>query len=434
MTAVMFASVPAAFSDDEKDLEAALKIQKQLQETIKTVTPAFVFFGRHGSAVCISEDGFLITNNHVADFARRFGDRWNDFYFAGGKRFSGTVIWYDRGGDLALCKLDVPEGEKVPFRPLGDSDALAVGDHAIAVGNPFSLGSENWEPSVSLGIISATRRYKGWYSEAIQTDASVNPGNSGGPLFNSKGEVVGINGMIEVDPERGRVSVGVGYAIPSNQIKRFIERYKGKFEKGGVASHGTLTGLNIDQNLLGRPGAKIADVVPNSPAEKAGFKAGDVITAIENKSVLHPAHVLGVIHTYPEGSALNFVVEREGKSKEIKVTLETDKNVRDPNQPYGQDPQQPMPTPDSAFLGVGTAAADGGGLDVSQIVAGSPAEKAGIKVGDRIVKIDGTEVNDPNVMGTLIRKHKAGDKIKVTLLRGGKETEIEAKLEARGSR
>ena len=409
---------------ENTDLEKALEIQKNLQQTIKKVKPAYIFFGRGGSAVCISEDGYFVTNNHVAQFARNSGDRYNELYFSGGKKYSGTVIWYDPGGDLALCKLDLKEGEKVPFAKLGDSDALNVGDQVFAIGNPFSLGSKTWDPTVTFGVVSALRRSKGWYSEAIQTDASVNPGNSGGPLFNIKGEIVGINGMIEVDRPRGKICVGIGYAVPATQIKRFIKHYKGKFEKGGNALHGMVNGLAIDPVHLGRKGGRVNKVTPNSTADKAGFKAGDIIVRIAGKEVVHHAHVNGIIHTWPEESELEFVLERGEETLEITVKLDARKL---PQRGRRMNPR-------SAFLGVGTSPAQDGGLEVTMVSPNSGAKKAGLQVGDVILKLDGVEVNNSAMLGAIIRRHKAGDKIKITYLRDGEETEVEAELQARGTR
>ncbi|MHC4660264.1 MAG: trypsin-like peptidase domain-containing protein [Planctomycetota bacterium] len=429
--AIAIATFPAtgAFPEDkDPDVEKALEIQKQLQETINKVKPAYVFFGRGGSAVCISPDGYCITNNHVAAGAARSQHLYSDFHFAGGKQYSGKIIWYDASGDLAYFKLDLEEGETVPFVKIGDSDALQVGEQAIAVGNPFSAGSGDWEPTVTYGVISALRRYKGWYSEAVQTDAPVNPGNSGGPLFNIKGEVVGINGMIEVDRNRGRVNVGVGYAVPATQIKRFIEFYKGKFEIGGKVSHGIVNGLVIDTVPLGKPGALVKDVRSGSTAEKAGFKAGDIITEIAGKDVLHPAHVQGVVHTYPAESEIVIKASREGETVEIKVKLDAQP------QRGARTSNVPMPSPSSAFLGVGTQPYADGGLEVMSVTPDSGAEKAGIQVADIIKKLDGTEVNDSAAFGALIRKHKPGDKIKIVLVRDGEEKEIEVTLTARGNR
>jgi serine protease Do len=411
---------------EDPDVEKALEFQKALQQTIKKVTPAFVFFGNHGSGICISSDGYVVTNEHVARAAKRSGDKWKNFHFSGGKKYSGRIVWYDPAGDIALCKLDLGEGDTTPFVSLGNSDNVKVGDHALAVGNPFSLGVESYEPSVSLGVVSAVRRFKGKYSEVIQTDAKINPGNSGGPLFNMNGEVIGINSIIEVDPEHGRCSIGIGYAVCSTQIKRFIEHNKGKFEIGGIVSHGRIDGLTISEKHLGRRGGKVSFVAVGSTADDAGFESGDIITKIAGKPVLHPSHVNGVVHTYPAGVEIGVTIERDGEEKELSVKL--DRLVI----------RSSMGTrnlsPNSAFFGVGTKTSPGGGIEVTLVSENSAASEAGMQVGDIILKIEGRAINDGLTFGRLVRRHKPGDVVKVLILRDGEEKEIEVKLTRRGRR
>src|SRR6266850_4443523 len=171
---------------------AIAEAQKRLREVIARVTPAYIFIDG-GSGVCISADGWMVTNHHVAG-----GQKTWPMRFSGGKEGVADLIGWHPLDDVAVLK--IRDGKDLPFLPLGDSDAVRVGDPVIAVGNPFDLGNENWEPSIVYGIVSALHVFldNPGYKDAIQTDAQINPGNSGGPLVTMKGEVVGINGRIDI--------------------------------------------------------------------------------------------------------------------------------------------------------------------------------------------------------------------------------------------
>jgi len=187
-----------------EDLEGIREIQKKLLAVCERVKPAYVFFG-NGSGVCISADGWVLTNFHVS------GDRnGQTVRMTGGKRYTADVVGFDPNGDIALCK--IKDARELPFCELGDSDQLQVGQYVIAVGNPFLLGSGSWEPSIAFGIVSALHRYMDnpGYFDAIQTDAQINPGNSGGPLITLDGKVVGINGRIDIKRFMNRVNTGIG--------------------------------------------------------------------------------------------------------------------------------------------------------------------------------------------------------------------------------
>ena len=196
----------AAFAaDDSADL-AAICVKAR---------PAFVFIAG-GSGVVIRPDGLMLTNDHVIENRRRFDVRLGD-----GRSFKAKVVGRDAVGDLAALQLDLPAGETVPHLPLGDSEALRVGDEAIAVGNPFALGVLDQAPTFTVGIISAVHHTQGSYTECIVTDAELNPGNSGGPLINMAGEVVGINGQISTRYGL-RSNTGLGFAISARQIAMWL--------------------------------------------------------------------------------------------------------------------------------------------------------------------------------------------------------------------
>jgi len=195
-------------------------LEKKVQETGRKVSDAFVFIGG-GSAVLISPDGWFLTNHHVGGTM----DKGTTVWLSDGRSFRAKLVCTDPVGDLALFKLqDVKE--KLPHVEFGDSDALEVGQYVVAVGNPFGLATtpapdRRRYPSVSLGVVSARHRYQQNYGDCIQTDAAVNPGNSGGPLVTLDGRLVGINGRIATR-YMNRVNSGVGFAIAANQVKRFL--------------------------------------------------------------------------------------------------------------------------------------------------------------------------------------------------------------------
>lgn len=210
---------------EDDALKAALRLEKLIESTAARVVPAFVFVGG-GSGVLISSDGWFLTNHHVA------GERpdWQ-VTLPGGFIYKAEVVGYDVSGDICLCK--IKNAKDLPYVELGDSDVIRPGEGVIAVGNPFMLGSMDFQPTVSFGVVSAMHRFQQNYADAIQTDAAVNPGNSGGPLFTIDGKLIGINGRIDTR-FRNRVNTGIGLAIPINQIKNFMRVLK----KGGYVRHG----------------------------------------------------------------------------------------------------------------------------------------------------------------------------------------------------
>ncbi|MHC4608186.1 MAG: S1C family serine protease, partial [Planctomycetota bacterium] len=298
---------------EDKDLEKVAELQKKLHEVVDKVTPAFVFVGG-GSGFCISEDGWILTNCHVAGTT---GKKWK-VRFAGGKEHDAEVIGFDPLGDISLMKIDGVKG--LPVMELGDSDALKVGQYVMAVGNPFRLGNESWEPTVTLGVVSALHRYQDWYMDAIQTDAQINPGNSGGPLVTMEGKVVGINGRIDIQRFRTRVNSGIGYSIPSNQIRRYLRHLR----LGGRVRHGFIEGITAGEcgddryENVGEygDGVFVAGLVPDTPADAAGFDRGDIIHEVGGQRVINLNRVHGILGTYPPGEVVPVRFRRwEGKDK-----------------------------------------------------------------------------------------------------------------------
>ena len=315
LVVLVVAAVPAfAEASAGRQEDFAEKLQKRVEKVSKDVVDAFVFIGG-GSGVLISSDGYFITNHHVGGNMRGLVT----VTLCTGDRPRAKLVGTDPVGDISLFKIQNREG--LPFVPFGDSDKVEIGQYVVAVGNPFGLGNispdEKRYPSVSFGIVSATHRYQGGYSDAIQTDAAVNPGNSGGPLVTLDGKLVGINGRIATR-FFNRVNSGVGYAIPSNQVKRFLPFLK----EGGKAKHGQIKGLRLLRTHSNGAGARISSVSEDSTAEKSGFLPGDVIVKLDDYPIWSWQRFNGALGTYPAGVQIVLTVQRRGEQKTVRVRLD----------------------------------------------------------------------------------------------------------------
>ena len=383
--------------------------QARLRAVCEEVKRAYVFFGQ-GSGVCISPDGWVLTNFHVS--GDRDGQRVR---MTGGKAYTADVIGFDPYGDVALCK--IRDGKELPFRELGDSDALRVGQAVIAVGNPFLLGNGSWEPTITHGIVSALHRYMDnpGYSDAIQTDAQINPGNSGGPLIAMDGKVVGINGRIDIRRFTNRVNTGIGYAIPARQI----ERYLAAFKAGGRAFEGYVEGITIGEcgdsryegaGLYG-DGIFVAGVVQDSPASKAGFEPGDIVFEIEGYRVTNANRFHGIVGNWPQGETLRFKVRRKLDEVELKVFLGDPEKIREREEASRRFP-------------VGLTLAPGAELRVASLDKDGAAEKAGLKVGDVLRRGEGRELLCRDELRGVLVSRKPGETVKLVVLRDGKDLEI----------
>lgn len=271
-----------------------------------------------GSGVIIdAEKGYALTNNHVIDQADKITVKLED-----GREFKAKVVGKDEMSDIALIQLENPKN--LTAVKMADSDKLRVGDFTVAIGNPFGLGQ-----TATSGIVSALGRStgsdSGSYENYIQTDAAVNRGNSGGPLVNLNGELIGINTAI-ISPSGG--NAGIAFAIPSNmanslvkQIIEFGEVRRGLLGiKGGELNADLAKAFNVDV----QQGAFVSEVLPNSAAEKAGIQAGDVITAINGQKLASFAELRAKIATTGAGKEIKLTYLRDGKSKDTKVTLQSD--------------------------------------------------------------------------------------------------------------
>jgi serine protease Do len=265
-----------------------------------------------GSGFIIDASGFIVTNNHVVEGADTIQVHLQD-----GTILKAELVGRDPKVDLAVIR--VKSDKPFPVVAFGDSDKLRIGEWVTAIGNPFGLGG-----SVSLGIVSARNRdiNAGPYDDYIQTDAAINKGNSGGPLFNMNGEVVGINTAI-FSPTGG--SVGIGFSVPSNTAKNVVSQLQkyGETRRGwlGVKIQTVTPDIAESMGMDKARGALVADVTTGSPSDKAGIDAGDVIVEFDGRAIIDSKELPRVVGETEVGKEVSVKVIRDGKEKEIKVTL-----------------------------------------------------------------------------------------------------------------
>lgn len=384
-----------------------------LTELCVRVRPAFVFIGG-GSGVIIRPDGLMLTNDHVIGRKRSFTVRIGD-----GRSFKAKVLGTDPIGDLAALKLEVPEGQTVPHLELGDSDALRVGDEALAIGNPFALGVLDQAPTFTVGIISALNHTQGTYTECIVTDAEVNPGNSGGPLLNMAGAVVGINGQISTRFGL-RSNTGLGFAISARQIAIWLPRLEAA--GGGEVKHARIAGLEFAKGPKeSAESLLVKDVADGSPAAAAGFLPGDAIVSLDGASVANALRLRGLLGIYPDGHEVPVTVKRGDTETVLKVSLTA---------------------PERAKLGLALTRARGDDLAprVEKVEEGSAAAAAGFTAGDEIVEWAGQRLefssrDDRRAFDRMIRTSlNVGDIVPVKVKRtdaAGASAEVELKLVAK---
>lgn len=414
--AVFLALTTAAFAQDQ-----AARLQKKIEEASRHVSERFVFFGG-GSGVMISEDGYCLTNHHVAGTQAS-----TKVTLFSGRQYPAKLVCTDALGDLSLFKIENGD-DKFPFILLGDSDKLEMGQYVVACGNPFGItmrdADSHMYPTITLGIVSAVHRNQQTYFDCIQTDAAVNPGNSGGPLVTLDGRLVGINGRIATR-YMNRVNSGVGYSIPSNQIRNFLP----KMMKGGEAGkihHGMVAGLQLlDQNTQGA-GAKVSAVRSGSTADAAGFKKGDLIVAVNGYPVFNRERYLGVIGTVPEKTEVTIRVKRDDEASDLKVEL--DRYTPMEGLGFGL-PQKPAPVrpKGSGYLGAYVEETKDG-VKVMDVRPASPADEAGLQNGDVILSVNDRKVASRDELLQRLWQKKPGAKIKLTVKRGAEELEVEAVL------
>lgn len=286
-----------------------------------------------GSGFIISPDGYILTNHHVAGNASKIVITMTD-----GKKYNAKIIGADMVTDVCLLKIDA---ENLPYVKLGNSDDILVGEWVLAFGNPFGLFERNTKPTVTVGIVSNNcvsfiqpdKPYNRIYKNMIQTDAAISSGNSGGPLVNALGEVIGMNTIIwsTAQSSEGAGSIGIGFAIPINRVKRVID----KLMNGGKIDRTFELGMEVrdlDRNLARYIGTNLTEAVVVysfnnfSPAEQAGFLLGDIITEIDGTKINKTEDYYLIMDDAANGDILNFKVLRDGR--EVNVKLELKKAIR----------------------------------------------------------------------------------------------------------
>ncbi|MCW8817259.1 MAG: trypsin-like peptidase domain-containing protein, partial [Ignavibacteriaceae bacterium] len=257
-----------------------------------------------GSGYIISSDGYIVTNDHVAGNASKITITLTD-----GRSFDGKLVGTDQASDICLLKID---GNNLPYAKFGNSDDVIIGEWVIALGNPFGLFELNDKPTVTIGVISASGmnldaindRY---YLNMIQTDASINGGNSGGPLVNGDGEVIGMNTLI-FTAGGNTGSIGLGFAIPINKVKRIVEELKenGSIDRNfeiGLRIQSIDEGVATYYHLKSTKGVIVTKVYPNTPAEKGGIEVGDIILEVEGYRINNENTMFSVFHEFRTGQS-----------------------------------------------------------------------------------------------------------------------------------
>ncbi len=371
-----------------------------------------------GSGVIVSRDGHILTNNHVVQGADEVTVQLSDK-----RELKAQVIGTDPETDIAVLKVDAQD--LVPAT-LGNSDQVEVGDWVLALGSPFGL-----KETVTAGIISATGRGNvgiAVYEDFLQTDAAINPGNSGGPLVNLRGEVIGINTAIA---SRSGGNMGVGFAIPSNMVKRIMRQLmaEGHVDRGYLGvflqplTEKLARSFGVDPDLKG---ALVGDVIPDSPADRAGLKPGDIITDFEGASVESGDELRRRVASTEAGSRVELKFLRDGKPQTTTVTL----GHRHEAQVASKSPAgRPGEAAVDRQLGLAVAPLTGDraktlgypeqtkGVVVTRVIPRSIAAIADIRPGDIIVAVGGQDVETVDQFRSAIKKQNLDKGIRLQLLR-----------------
>lgn len=351
-----------------------------------------------GSGFVVESNGYIVTNYHVVSESNSLTVK-----FASGNEYKAKVIGTDQPTDLAIIKIDA---ENLPVLKLGDSDKMEVGEWAIAIGNPFGLSS-----TVTVGVVSAKGRTGIGiedYEDFIQTDASINMGNSGGPLLNARGDVIGINTAI-VSSTGG--SVGIGFAIPSNIAKLVYDQLKttGHVVRGylGVVIQPLTPKLAQHFHVSAGKGILVAQVQRDSPAAKAGLKNGDVITKINDKDVKDVGEFRNYVAMQRPGSVVQLIILRNGEEKKMSVEVGKMPTSKQKKQPEQEQPETKIGLvvqnlTDQLANQLGYQGQKG--VVVTQVEDGSPADNAGMETGMLITEVNKTPIENTDQFNKLIKE------------------------------
>ncbi len=379
-----------------------------------------------GSGFLITSDGYILTNAHVIGKAEKVTVTMED-----GTTYPGTIVGKDDKVDIGIVKIT---GKAFPHLVLGDSDALQVGEWAIAVGNPFAL-----DHTVTTGVISAKGRsveisQDQGYQSYIQTDASINPGNSGGPLCNIQGEVVGINSAIY---SQSGGSVGIGFAIPVNIARKAAEDLvnNGKIIRAGLGAVVQSLDPKMAQSfgLTSPEGALISNINPGSAAEKAGLKPGDIVLSVDGNKVHDSADLVAKLYTYQPGQTAQMTILRNGVQSTLPVTLQKldetflnkenqggDNNGDNSNGAQGENDNLGLtyqdPTPELKSQLPANAPK---GPVVTQVDQQSPAAQAGLQPGDIILRVGDKPIISANQLTVILKKSDLKTGVRLFVWRDG---------------
>ncbi|WP_292290364.1 Do family serine endopeptidase [Marivita sp.] len=333
-----------------------------------------------GSGFMISEDGYVVTNNHVVEGATEV-----EILLTDGSTRAAEVVGTDPATDIAV--LQIEDMSDIAVAEWGDSEAMEPGAWTIAIGSPFGLGG-----TVTVGVLSATSRVigAGPYDAFLQTDASINSGNSGGPLFNTSGEVIGVNTAI-FSPGGG--NVGIGFAVPSSIAENVVQQLidTGDVQRGfiGVTLQAINDSLARALNLEGTDGAIVTSVEPEAPAEAAGIREGDVILSIDGQTTEDPRQISRAVADIAPGTDVPVTVFRDGERIEVTLTLAEREAAQGEETPQEMTPEGEMmglavaPVPELVRRNLGLE--EGEAIIVQRVQPGSPASDAGIMQGDVIL-------------------------------------------------
>ncbi|WP_153305950.1 DegQ family serine endoprotease [Desulfogranum mediterraneum] len=367
-----------------------------------------------GSGFIFAADGYILTNNHVVEGADKITVRLDDE-----REFSAKVVGTDPQSDVAIIKID---GTKLPVLPLGNSDTLGVGEWVIAIGSPFELSQ-----TVTVGVVSAKGRNRvgiADYENFIQTDAAINPGNSGGPLLNIRGEAVGINTAIF---SRSGGYMGIGFAIPINMAKAIKQQLldHGKVTRGwlGVVIQDVNEELAKSFDLSSSKGVLVAEVSPDSPAQKAGLRQGDVIVGLEKQAVDDVAELRDKIAMTAPNAKIKLEIIRDGRKRQLAVTIGeqpadmgrvASKSDGSPLADFGLTLQELTPELAEQF---GYEVEQG--VLIAEVASDSAAGRFGLKPGQLIEEVNRQRVRNLEELNQALATAKNGSRV-LLRVRGGK--------------
>ncbi len=403
----------------------------------------FFFYGPHGmpnqrlykqkqrslgSGVIITPEGYVLTNAHVVGKAEKVTVTLED-----GTTYPAKIVGKDDQRDIAVVKIS-DGGKPFPYAVLGDSDAIRVGQWAIAIGNPFAL-----DHTVTTGVISAKGRsvevsQDQGYQYYIQTDASINPGNSGGPLCDIEGRVIGINSAIY---SQSGGSIGIGFAIPSNIARKSAEDLvnHGKILRAGLGCivQGLTPQMAKSFGLSNTEGALLSEINPGGAAEKAGLKAGDIVLAVNGEKVTSSGDLVAKLYTHNPGETVEITILRNGQQSTLPVTLQELKETSaEPGGTTGGGNGGSAKPGQGSIESLGLAFQDQTPDITSQLPEGapkgpvvtnvaqqSPAAAAGLQPGDIILKVGDTAIVSANQLTVVLNKSDLKDGVRLYVWRNG---------------